>query len=208
MLPAYDARVAPTQCVACKTPALDAATRDPKRSNRAIAREFRTLSEAAVRRHRANHLAGMADQSSTAAQARAPAAGPGRPSKFTDERIQRLLAAIRAGNTRQAACRYAGISDESLARWQRSSVEFVEALTRAEAESEVALVAFVRQAAQTDWRAGMELLSRRWPETWGRHDRVDVELRMQIKRLAAELELSEQEILAEAERLVADASGG
>src|SRR5262249_44040204 len=97
------------------------------------------------------------------------------PSKFTDERVERLLAAIRAGNTRQAACRYNGISDELLGRWQRRSAESVDALTRAEAESEVALVAYVRQAAQTDWRAGMELLSRRWPEPWGRHDRVDLE---------------------------------
>jgi hypothetical protein len=48
----------------------------------------------------------------------------------------------------------------------------------------------------------MELLGRRWPETWGRHDRVDVELRLQVKRLAAELELDPQALLAEAERLV------
>ena len=49
----------------------------------------------------------------------------------------------------------------------------------------------------------MELLSRRWPEAWGRRDRVDVDLRMQVKRLAAEFGLDGREILAEAERLVA-----
>jgi predicted GIY-YIG superfamily endonuclease len=117
--------------------------------------------------------------------------------------VQRLMAAIRAGNTRKAPCLYAGVSEDSLERWARHSADFAEALTRAEAEAEVALVAFVRQAAQTDWRAGMELLSRRWPETWGRHDRVDVELRLQLKRLAAELELDPAEMLAEVERIIA-----
>jgi hypothetical protein len=67
----------------------------------------------------------------------------------------------------------------------------------------VHLVAIVRQAAQTNWRAALELLGRRWPETWGRHERVDVDLRVQVKRLAAEFGLNEQDILAEAERLVA-----
>jgi hypothetical protein len=100
----------------------------------------------------------------------------GRPSKFTDERGVRLLAALRAGNTRKASCLYAGVNEDSLERWLRHSADFAEALTRAEAEAEVALVAFVRQAAHTDWRAGMEFLSRRWPETWDRHYHIDFEL--------------------------------
>jgi hypothetical protein len=49
----------------------------------------------------------------------------------------------------------------------------------------VHLVAIVRQAAQTNWRAALELLGRRWPETWGRHERVDVDLRVQVKPSAA-----------------------
>jgi len=69
--------------------------------------------------------------------------------------------------------------------------------------AEVHLVATVRQTAQTNWHAAMELLSRRWPEAWGRCDRVDVDLRMQVKCLAAEFGLDEREILAEAKRLVA-----
>jgi hypothetical protein len=38
------------------------------------------------------------------------------------------------------------------------------------------------------------------PDDHGRHDRVDIELRLQLKRQAAELELDPQDILAEAER--------
>jgi hypothetical protein len=92
-------------------------------------------------------------------------------------------------DTRKASCLYAGVSEDRLERWTKRCAGFAHALTRVEAEAEVALVVFVRQAAQTDWHAGMELLSRRWPEAWGSHDRVGVELRTQIKRLAVELEL-------------------
>jgi hypothetical protein len=193
--------VPPTQCVACKTPAIDAATRDQSRANRAIARDFK-ISEAAVRRHRANHVTDPA----SAAHAEQPAASrrPGRPSKFTDQRVQRLLAAIRAGNTTRAACHYAGIGVQTLADWQRQHRDFREALEKAEADAEVRMVAEIVQAVRGGtWQAAAWWLERRRADDYGRRDRVDVELRLQLKRLAAELELSEQDILAEAERLVA-----
>jgi hypothetical protein len=186
--------VSSTQCVACSNPAIDAASRDPGRSNRAIARDFPIISEAAVRRHRANHV--TADPPSRRA-------GPGRPTKFDDDRRTRFLAAVRAGCTLQSAALSVGWSEDALAVYRRNSSDFSDQVTEAEGTAEVHLVAIVRDAARTNWRAALELLSRRFPESWGRHERVDVELRLQVKRLAAELDLSEQEILAEAERLVA-----
>jgi hypothetical protein len=193
--------VPPTRCVACLNAAIDAATRDLRHSNRAIAREFDGISEAAVRRHRAHHVANRSvPERPTTAGARSA----GRPSKHTPEREQRLLDALRAGNTRKAACHYAGISEEALARWLRASVDFVDAVQKAESDAEVRMVAEIAQAARgSTWQAAAWWLERRRPDDFGRRDRVDIELRMQVKRLAAELELSEQDILAEAERLVA-----
>jgi hypothetical protein len=188
--------VQPTHCVACKNSAIDAATRDPQRSNRAIAREF-PISEAAVRRHRTKHVP---TETGTDSQARA---SPGRPTKFTPDRVDRFLTAIRVGATLQSAALSVGWSEESLARYRASFGDFADQLAEAEGTAQLHLVAIVRQAATTNWRAALELLARRWPNDWGRHDRVDVELRLQLKRLAAELELSEEDILAEAERLVA-----
>jgi hypothetical protein len=96
-----------------------------------------------------------------------------------------------------------GWSEDGLARYRAEYADFADQVAEAEGTAELHLVAIVRDAARTNWRAALELLSRRFPESWGRHDRVDVELRTQVKRLAVELELSEAEILAEAERLVA-----
>ena len=90
-----------------------------------------------------------------------------------------MLAAIRAGNTLRAAAMYAGISEDTVANWRRSSSAFSDSVTRAEAESEVALVAFCPQGRRSD------RLARRHgtPQpALGRHDRVDFELRLQPKR--------------------------
>jgi hypothetical protein len=125
-----------------------------------------------------------------------------RPSKCSSEREQALLVAIRAGNTRRAACAYAGISEDSLERWAKRSAGFAEGLTRAEAEAEVSLVAIIRKAAETDWRAAAHLLACRRPEDWSPRARVDVDLTMRRAReLAAELDLDADELVAEAERI-------
>jgi len=117
----------------------------------------------------------------------------GRPSKRTPEREQRLLDALRAGNTRKAACLYAGIDQDTLAIWQRRYSDFSDLLTRAEAQSEVALVSIIRQAAHADWRAGMALLERRFPDSWGRRERIDLDV--YIRERALELGLDPQEAL-------------
>jgi len=97
----------------------------------------------------------------------------GRLSKHTPEREQRLLSALSAGNTRQAACHYAGISDESLRRWQQS-VEFVERLKKAEADAEVRHVANIAKAAQDgQWQASAWWLERRRPEAYARRSDTD-----------------------------------
>jgi transposase len=112
-----------------------------------------------------------------------------RPTKRTPEREKRLLQAIRAGNTRRAAAAYAGISDDSLERWAKRCADFADALTRAEAESEVALVAIVRQAASQDWRAAMAILERRWPDSWGKREKLDLDV--YVRARARELGLEE-----------------
>jgi transposase len=129
----------------------------------------------------------------------------GRPSKRTPEREKRLLDAIRAGSTRKAACAYAGISDETLANWCRRSLDFLDALARAEAEYEVKCNAIISQAAQTDARHAEWWLERRRPEEYGRKDRIDLNvIRSEAERLARELGLDPAEVMAEAELILKD----
>ena len=98
----------------------------------------------------------------------------GRPSKRTPEREARLLEALRAGNTRKAACHYAAISDETFSTWQARDLDFLDAVKKAEGDAEVRMVAQIAQAAQTGtWQAAAWWLERRRPDDYGRRERLD-----------------------------------
>lgn len=133
--------------------------------------------------------------------------GAGAPTKQTDDRAKRIVDALRAGNSRRAACASAGISDETLARWLEHSVDFAEAVMRAEADSELELVKIIRNAAAEDWKAAAHLLACRWPDTWAKRSQVVLTLRDEAALVAAELGLNAADILAEAERLTRQAHG-
>lgn len=117
----------------------------------------------------------------------------GRPTKRTPEREARLLEALRAGNTRRAACHYAGITPETFSQWQRFS-EFSAAVQKAEADAEVRHVAQIAQAAMSGtWQASAWWLERRRPDDYGRRDRIDLEV--YVRQRAAELGIDEEDAL-------------
>ncbi len=92
----------------------------------------------------------------------------GRPSKATEQRIEALLGALRAGNTREAAAAHAGIDRTTLYRWMGRNRALRVRVEGAEADAEVRFAAQVAQAASTDWRAAAWWLERRRSASYGR----------------------------------------
>jgi hypothetical protein len=127
-----------------------------------------------------------------------------RPSKLTPQVEAVILDALRRGNTRTAAAEAAGLPRETLSRWIARFVTFRHAVTRAEAEAEVAHVANVKKAAdEGTWQASVWWLERRRSEDWGRRDRLEVIAT--VRQLAREHNLTAQEeaeAVAEAVRLM------
>ena len=62
--------------------------------------------------------------------------GAGRPTKYTEQTVAKLLDALRGGNTRRAACAVANISQDTLAVWLKDKPEFSDAVEKAEGEAE------------------------------------------------------------------------
>lgn len=99
-----------------------------------------------------------------------------RATKFTPEVCGRILEATRLGATRRAAAAAGGVSESQLYHWVRDGrldpaseyADFARAFDLADGEAELRLTAVFRRAAQTDWRAALEFLSRRFPYEWGR----------------------------------------
>jgi hypothetical protein len=103
----------------------------------------------------------------------------GRPLKLEPAVMERLLQAVRDGNTRRASARAAGICRATFQRWisegkrQRKGKfrDFLDQLRGAEAEAELQLLAGIRAAGVEHgrWQALAWILSRRNPADWGDH---------------------------------------
>jgi len=125
----------------------------------------------------------------------------------TDPRIEPLLTALRAGNTRRAAARYAGIHSTQFYRWLEGTA-FRAQVERAEADAEVRMLTKVAQAANGgDWKAAAWWLDRRLPADYGRRERIELqsELLSEIEKLAGERGLDREMVLAELRQIVPDA---
>jgi transposase len=111
---------------------------------------------------------------------------PGRPSKISPDRIDRIALAIRAGNYDTVAAAFAGIDPSTYRRWKargeadrdagRSSRyrELVEAIEQADAEAEAFALAQIRKAADSTWTAAAWFLERKWPDRWGRRESIGI----------------------------------
>jgi transposase len=134
-----------------------------------------------------------------------------RPTKLTAELQERIVTAIRAGSYAEQAAAYAGVHRATYYRWlaqgkdtaRGACHDFYEAVTRAEAEAEVAAVLTIRRAATKHYQAATWWLERRFPQRWGRVDRVDPQslLRTEAEKTARQQGLPAEEILAETERI-------
>lgn len=110
-----------------------------------------------------------------------------RPSKWTDEREQAVLEALRAGMSRRGAAEYAGISVDTLERRMRRFAGFAATVKQAEASVEMRAVRTITQAWDDgEWRAAGHWLERRRHADWGRVDRVEIEIRRVAEQVAAE----------------------
>ena len=121
----------------------------------------------------------------------------GRPTKLTPKLQEEICKAIRAGNYIETAAAFAGISKSTLYEWLKRGarekerlaknprakikkseapfVEFSDAVEKALAASEVRDVMLIGKAAETQWQAAAWRLERRFPERWGRREKLALE---------------------------------
>jgi hypothetical protein len=102
--------------------------------------------------------------------------------KFTPELGNKICALVRAGNYVETAMVASGITRQTLMRWLRAGkageskelVEFNERYSKACAESEALFLGVIQKSAAEHWQAAAWILERRFPEKWGKRERVDV----------------------------------
>lgn len=115
----------------------------------------------------------------------------GRPSKYNAQVVELVCGALANGGTVAFACNEAGISKSTFKNWRNIYPEFKDAVRKAEAESEGALVHQLKEHARSDWRAAKFLLERRF-QHWKADSSTSQDRRDQIddlRILKAKLEL-------------------
>lgn len=108
----------------------------------------------------------------------------GRQTKLTPELIEEAYELLKEGHYARTVLQYMGIGESTWYRWLSDGEqeedgiyrEFWEAVKKAETEAEIRNVKLIQEAAKTDWKAGMTYLERKFPERWGRRERVDANL--------------------------------
>jgi len=125
---------------------------------------------------------------------------PGRPSKLTAEVKERLFAAVRTGSHYEQACIEAGITFTTFRNWIKRGegthptesqtpehIQFFEEAMRAEVTGEISLIATVRKAAASDWRAAAWILERRHSDRWANTQRLEIAATKKISETVTRL---------------------
>ena len=120
----------------------------------------------------------------------------GRKTKLNAKVQSKIVSAIKAGNYACVAAAYAGIGERTFYEWLERGrtrpgsiyAQFAQAVKDAESEAEVRAVAMVQKAMGDNWTAAMTFLERKFPNRWGRRDRLKLEVEPQ-EALAALLGL-------------------
>jgi transposase len=106
-----------------------------------------------------------------------------KPYKLIDNQIQeRLLQAIRLGAFIEHACYYAGINSSTFRLWRQKASENIEPyasfwikVNEAESEAIMRRLARIENAGKDgSWQADAWYLERKYPEKFGRRDRVEL----------------------------------
>lgn len=98
-----------------------------------------------------------------------------RPTKFTQARVDAICESIKLGATYELAARAAGIHPDTLTEWRKNKPDFSESLKEAEAQGVLVSLAHIQAAAaQGIWQASAWILERRFPDDYGKRERMDV----------------------------------
>ena len=126
-------------------------------------------------------------------------------------RLPLVLAALETGMHRSKAASAAGIHHQTLYNWIEAREDVRLQVEQAEATFIAGRLAVITTASEKpqNWTAAAWLLERRFPELYGQRQKVDITIdtREEARRIAEELGMSVDDVLAEAEAVIAAARG-
>jgi transposase len=109
-----------------------------------------------------------------------------RPTKLTTEVLATLCECVGLGMTYEQSAEVAGIGERTLREWRERKPAVSAALKKAELDGMRRRLQRIERAAEEGaWQADMTWLERKYPEQWGRRDRVQVHHEGEVSVLLA-----------------------
>jgi len=106
---------------------------------------------------------------------------PGRKPLLTEEHIKKAQELAAQGLSDRAISTALGISSDTFYHWlrkgeagQKPYADFAAAVKKGFQAFETTCVAGILEAAKKNWTAYAWLLERRFPETWGKRERIEL----------------------------------
>lgn len=127
-----------------------------------------------------------------------------RNSKMSEARVLAALTALEHGCTRRAAAGAADVGHATFYRWLEDET-FRDAVEKAEAKAEAAYTMSVAAAVAKNWQAAAWWLERRRNEDYARREKVEmsIDIRAEAEKVAERLGLRPEDVIAEAEAILA-----
>jgi hypothetical protein len=132
---------------------------------------------------------------------------------LTPDVLERIAELLLEGHHKETVADYLGINRSTWWRWEQLGEQHPDSvysdfcnITRAAvAGAEISMIRGIR-SGRRGWEAEAWMAERRFPRRWGK--RLDITIRREAERLAAELGCTADELIADAETIAAGAMGG
>jgi hypothetical protein len=129
----------------------------------------------------------------------------GRPSKYNEKTIERLLAGLADGLPIKSACIIAGISVSTLADWREKDPQLEERMAEAREKARLKMLQRIKRAAEDDWRAAAEFLRLTFPADYRRASNTSVEVNTAVQQAVVCTEEQRMKLIAQHKRLFGEA---
>lgn len=133
-----------------------------------------------------------------------------RPTELTPKLQKKIVGMVHHGVSPEVAAVAAGVAKRTYYNWMAWGreqddgpyLQFLQAVEKAVAECEARAAHVISRAFPTSWQSAMTLLERRFPDRWGRRERIDVyeheRVRREAERIAARFGMTPDQVLERA----------
>ena len=126
----------------------------------------------------------------------------GRPTKYSPETVERLLAGLTDGLPIKSACIVAGIGVSTLSDWREKYPELEERMAEAREKARLTMLQRIKRAAEDDWRAAAEFLRLSFPADYRRGSNTSVEVNTAVQTGVVITEEQRMRLVAQRNRIL------